>query len=87
MADELLTGLALILGLGTRYAAIIMIPVLAGAIVSVHIHKGFFFDSAGGGWEFPAFWILALLVQAGLGSGAYALGRATVRRTSPQAGE
>ena len=27
----------------------------------------------GGGWEFPAFWTVALLVQAGLGAGAFAL--------------
>jgi putative oxidoreductase len=28
------------------------------------------------GWEFPAFWTVALVVQAMLGSGALSLGRA-----------
>ena len=27
----------------------------------------------GGGWEFPAFWAVALAVQALIGNGAYAL--------------
>jgi putative oxidoreductase len=27
-----------------------------------------------GGWQYPAFWSLALVVQALLGSGAYSLG-------------
>jgi putative oxidoreductase len=39
----------------------------------VHGGNGFFFTNAGGGWEFPAFWAIALLVQALLGDGAYAL--------------
>ncbi|MFB9969664.1 hypothetical protein ACFFMP_06300 [Pseudoroseomonas cervicalis] len=40
------------------------------------------FSARGGGWEFPAFWIVAMLVQAGLGAGAHALdlGRLTGRR-------
>jgi putative oxidoreductase len=32
-----------------------------------------FFNNANGGWEYPAFWIIALLVQALLGDGVYAL--------------
>jgi putative oxidoreductase len=34
---------------------------------------GFFFSNPHGGWEYPAFWIVAPLVQALLGDGAYAL--------------
>ena len=33
---------------------------------------GFFFTNANGGWEFPAFWAVALIVQALLGDGAFA---------------
>jgi putative oxidoreductase len=44
----------------------------------VHGQAGFFFDNATGGWEYPAFWIVALAVQAMLGTGAYSL--ASVRR-------
>jgi putative oxidoreductase len=39
----------------------------------VHGKAGFFFNNANGGWEYPAFWIVALVAQALLGDGAYAL--------------
>jgi len=73
IAAEIVGGVALILGLWTRYAAILLTPILLGAIFTVHGSAGFFFDNAHGGWEFPAFWIVALIVQALLGDGAYAL--------------
>ncbi|MDR3524961.1 MAG: DoxX family protein [Acetobacteraceae bacterium] len=73
IAVELLGGVALLLGVYARYAALAMVPVLLGAIVTVHGAAGFFFTNAHGGWEFPAFWIVALLALAGLGDGAYAL--------------
>ena len=38
-----------------------------------HAGNGWLFSAPGGGWEFPAFWTVALLVQAGLGAGAFAL--------------
>lgn len=50
-----------------------MIPVLLGAIVTVHGAAGFFFNNANGGWEFPAFWIIGLIVLALTGDGAKAL--------------
>lgn len=74
MAAEILGGIALILGLGTRIVSLALIPILLGAIVLVHWQPGFFFSRPGGGWEFPAFWIVGLLTQALLGDGAYALG-------------
>jgi hypothetical protein len=37
-----------------------------------HGAAGFFFSNEGGGWEFPAFWAVTLVVQALLGDGAYA---------------
>lgn len=74
MAVELLGGLALLAGVYTRVAAIATIPVLLGAIATVHIHSGFFFTDTNGGWEFPAFWAGALVVQALLGDGALAFG-------------
>jgi len=73
MAVEIIGGIALILGLWTRIVAIVLMPVLLGAIATVHGHAGFFFTNANGGWEYPAFWTVALLVQALLGDGAYAL--------------
>jgi putative oxidoreductase len=54
---EVAGAVALILGLWPRLAAIALIPVLLGAIVTVHGPAGFFFTSPHGGWEFPALWI------------------------------
>lgn len=67
-------GLALILGIYTRWISLAMIPLLLGA-TSVHLGNGWMFSNAGGGWEFPAFWTVALLVQAGLGGGSFTLNR------------
>ena len=73
IAVEVVGGIALILGLWTRIAAIAVLPILLGAIFKVHGAAGFFFTNPHGGWEYPAFWAIALLVQALLGDGAYAL--------------
>jgi putative oxidoreductase len=70
---ELAGAIALILGVYTRIVAIALIPVLLGAIATVHGPAGFFFTNANGGWEFPAFWIVGLLVLALIGDGKYAL--------------
>ena len=51
---ELIGGLMLILGVGTRWAALAMVPIMLGAI-QVHWANGFGFNNPGGGWEFPAF--------------------------------
>lgn len=76
IAAEVAGAVALVLGLWTRLAAVLLVPILLGAIFTVHGSAGFFFDNANGGWEYPAFWIVALLVQALLGDGAYALNAA-----------
>ncbi len=73
MAAELIGAIALILGVYTRFVAIALIPILLGAIVTVHWSAGFFFTNANGGWEFPAFWIIGLLALALVGDGAFAL--------------
>lgn len=73
IAAEIIGGIALILGLWTRVVAIAVTPILLGAIFAVHGSAGFFFSNPHGGWEYPAFWSVALIVQALLGDGAYAL--------------
>jgi putative oxidoreductase len=73
IAVEVLGGLALVLGVWTRIAAIVVLPILLGAIFTVHGPAGFFFTNPNGGWEYPAFWSIALIVQSLLGDGAYAL--------------
>ncbi len=74
IAAELLGGIALILGVWSRWVSLALLPILLGSIYP-HWGAGFFFSNEGGGWEFPAFWAVALIVQALLGNGAYALGR------------
>jgi len=73
MAAELVGGIALILGVYTRWIALALVPILLGAIATVHLHAGFSFKAPNGGWEYPAFWAVALIVQALLGDGAYSL--------------
>ncbi len=73
IAWELIGAIALILGVLPRLAALAMIPVLVGAIVTVHGPAGFFFTNENGGWEFLAFWIVGLVALALIGDGAYAL--------------
>lgn len=65
-------GVALISGLWTRWFALALLPVMIGATLQ-HAGNGWVFSAQGGGWEFPAFWTVLLVVQALLGAGAYAL--------------
>lgn len=80
IAAELLGGLALILGVWSRWVSLALVPILLGSIYAPHGAAGFIFSNEGGGWEFPAFWAVALIVQSLLGDGAFALGGAS-RRT------
>lgn len=73
MIWEVVGAVALILGLWPRLVAVTLIPILLGAIFSVHASAGFFFTNPNGGWEFPAFWIVGLLALAATGDGAFAL--------------
>ena len=74
IAAELGGGLLLLLGLGTRWVALALIPLILGTIVLVHGKNGWLFSNKDGGWEYPAFWIVGLLVLAALGDGAAAIG-------------
>lgn len=78
MAAELAGGVALILGVWTRWVSLALVPVLLGSIYAPHGAAGFFFSNEGGGWEYPAFWAITLVVQALLGDGAYALKRSRI---------
>jgi putative oxidoreductase len=70
---ELLGAAALILGVWPRLAALAMVPVILGTIVTVHGANGFWFNNPNGGWEYPAFWALTLVAVAALGDGAFTL--------------
>lgn len=55
---ELLSGLLLVLGLHTRWAALALVPVMIGA-TTVHWPNGWIFSNPNGGWEFTVFLALA----------------------------
>lgn len=73
IAVESIGGACLILGIVPRYVALLLIPEILGTIVTVHGKNGWPFNSPGGGWEYPAFWAAALLVQFLLGDGPLTL--------------
>jgi putative oxidoreductase len=69
---ELIGGLLLVAGIGTRVVALGLIPILAGAAWA-HAGNGWVFSAANGGWEYPVFLIAASLVLALLGGGRFAV--------------
>lgn len=72
---ELGGGAALIVGFYARYVALAFVPELLGTIFFVHGANGWLFANQGGGWEYPAFWAVALFVQFLLGDGIWTLKR------------
>ena len=66
---EVVGGAMLILGVYTRWVAIVLGLELL-VIATVHWHNGWTFTSKGGGWEYPVFWALTMFALALLGDGA-----------------
>lgn len=73
-AVELLGGIALVLGIYARQAALLLVPIMAVA-TSVHIGNGWVHTSTGGGWEYPVFLISASFALYLAGDGALILKR------------
>jgi len=71
---EISGGLALVLGVYARQAALALVPVMAVA-AWVHGPNGWVHTSAGGGWEYPVFLIVASIALWLLGDGAAAIRR------------
>ena len=67
-----LGGICLVLGILVRWAALINIPLMAGAVFMVHIKQGFFM-SKDGGYEYAGLVLGATIAQAFLGAGAFTL--------------
>jgi putative oxidoreductase len=67
-----LGGICLILGILVRVAALVNIPVMAGAIFFVDLKHGFFMNKDGG-YEFALLVLGATIAQALLGAGAFTL--------------
>ena len=72
IAAEIGGGVLMLGGVFTRWVALGLLPIMLGAL-SVHLHNGWVFSAPNGGWEYPAFLTVALIVQALLGPGAFAL--------------
>jgi putative oxidoreductase len=68
---EIVGGILLIAGIYTRWVALALFPILLVATFKVHAANGWLFSNEGGGWEFPAFFMVATIVQFLLGDGAY----------------
>jgi putative oxidoreductase len=72
MLAELVGGLMLIAGVQARLVSIALLPIMAGAFM-VHLPNGWVFNAPNGGWEYPAFLIVAQVTHILAGDGALAL--------------
>lgn len=73
MVLEIVGGLALVLGVYATWFALPLALEMLGTILFVHGKNGWLFMNKGGGWEYPALWVVALIVVYLLGDGAFAL--------------
>jgi len=73
IAAEVVGGALLVLGIGSRWVSLALIPILLGATWA-HAGNGWVFSAPNGGWEYPLFLALTAAVQSLLGDGAYAVG-------------
>ncbi|GAA1517883.1 DoxX family protein [Kribbella lupini] len=80
---ELIAGAALILGLLTSVAGVLLALDMAGAFLFVHLSNGVFV--AEGGWELVVVLGLAALTLAAVGPGRYSVDRILVRSTADRA--
>ena len=71
LSAEFAGALLLIPGIFTRWVALYSVPLMVAASQYWLVRRGFFFTAAGA--ELPILWTVGLLVQAGLGDGAFAL--------------
>jgi putative oxidoreductase len=78
---ELVGGLAILVGFHGRLASAVLLPVMLVAMLT-HVPNGWTHTSAGGGWEYPAFLMMASLAHMLIGDGALSL-RAASERTYP----
>ena len=69
---EVVGGAAILLGLYTRFASLLSIPLLLGALWA-HSGNGWVFSAEGGGWEFPLLLVVLAAAVAIQGGGPFAL--------------
>jgi putative oxidoreductase len=81
---ELLGGIALVLGLLTRPAAVGLAVVMAGAVLLAHLPAGFFLPN---GYEFALALLGSTVLLALTGAGTYSLDAVLQARRAPAAAE
>ena len=69
---ELLGGAAILVGFYGRWVQAALLPVLVGALL-VHAPNGWLFTAQNGGWEYPAFLVVAAVTHILAGDGAFAV--------------
>ena len=69
---EAIAGLMLVLGIASRWVAVVMIPILVGAMWT-HLGNGWVFSAPNGGWEYPLYLVVLSVAQFLLGDGALSL--------------
>lgn len=74
IAGEVVGGVMLIAGIAPRLVSLALVPVLIGAML-VHVPNGWLFTAENGGWEYPAFLVVAAIAQFLIGDGAATLVR------------
>jgi uncharacterized membrane protein YphA (DoxX/SURF4 family) len=79
---HLVGGALMALGLITRIAAIVQIPVLVGAVFFVHVEEGLL--ASGQSLEFSAFVLFALVVFALFGAGRWSVDYYIFEREAPE---
>ena len=68
---ELIGGALILGGVYARYVSLVLVPILLGATWA-HAGNGWVFSAPNGGWEYPAFLVVAALTVALFGDGKYA---------------
>jgi putative oxidoreductase len=71
-ALELVGGVAILMGIYSRWFSLLLIPVLLGATWA-HWGNGWLFTNTGGGWEFPLLLVVLLMVQMSIGDGKHVI--------------
>jgi putative oxidoreductase len=76
---EVIGGFAILLGWYTRQWAAFLLVFLA-VVVWIKWPVGWLYSNAGGGWEYPLFWLAAQAALILAGGGAFALQATLARR-------
>ena len=80
---ELFGGLAILAGFYGRAVSLALIPLLLGAM-SIHAVNGWLWNATNGGWEYPAFLVVAALAHVLIGDGAFAVKPVELPRRAPE---